>query len=426
MSEKTQERTETLRRQAQELMRDRLALLEDCTLEWVSSGTTETVGEGQIYLDIKEQSEQCVQLLSQGDGLTWIDSYIQGHWSSQSLLSLMAQLVRARQLDVRRSVRWMRPIVRLYHRWRHETLGQVVQFLGEHHELSEQFFAGFLDKKYQFYGSALYPHPQASLEQAVQWQLQRCCEKLNLMPGDTLLDWGSGWGSLGLYAAQHYGAQVTVVAYSPIHAEKIRTQVMLAQMEHLVTVQSYEEAFDGSQAFQKIGVFLPFNLIGHLYTHDLMQQAADVLAPEGLILVQTIAQNHPYFGSLLEGFMQRYVFQYYSITSLPHMMRESFDLPQLRLLHTESLDDHCARTIRDWYLRFQDQRDLLIDKGITPQFLRLYEMKMAMLYAGVCSRDLQCLQMLWGHQKYRGDDWLLSHSKSSYFPSPYLPEYDKS
>lgn len=425
MSNKTQERRDNVRHHAEEIMRQRLALLEDCTLEWISDGATETVGAGQIQLDLKEQSEQCLDILSKADGLTWIDSYLQGHWSSQSLLSLMTQLVRARQLDLPQTMRWMRPIVRLYHRWRHETLSQVVHFLGEHHQLSEQFFAGFLDKKYQFYGSALYPHPQASLEQAVQWQLQRCCEKLNLMPGDKLLDWGSGWGSLGLYAAQHYGADVTVVAYNDKHAEKIRTQAMLAQVEHLVTTQPYDQVFDGSQSFQKIAVFLPFDLIGHLHTHDLMAQVASVLAPSGLMVAQVIAQNHPYFGSLYEAFMQRYVFEHYSLTSLTHLMKDAFDMKHVRLLHIESLDDHCARTIRDWYLRFQDQRDFLIDQGITPKFLRLFEMKMAMVYAGVCSRDLQCLQILFAHQQYRGDDWLLSHSKSSYFPSPYLPEYDK-
>jgi cyclopropane fatty-acyl-phospholipid synthase-like methyltransferase len=156
-----------------------------------------------------------------------------------------------------------------------------------------------------------------------------------------------------------------------------------------------------------------------------MQQASAALAPQGLMLVQTLAQNHAYFGGLYEAFMQRYVFEHYSLTSLPHLIKEAFESRHMRLLHVESLDDHCARTIRDWYVRFNKQRDAFIDTGLTPQFLRLFEMKMAMIYAGVCSRDLQCVQLLWGDRQYRGADWLLSHSKSSYFPSPYLPEYDK-
>jgi hypothetical protein len=80
--------------------------------------------------------------------------------------------------------------------------------------------------------------------------------------------------------------------------------------------------------------------------------------------------------------------------------------------------------LREWFLSLGSQKDFLIERGIDPYFLRLYELKIALFYAGICTRRLQNIQILWAGHDYQGNDWLLSHAKSAYFPSPYLKNFE--
>lgn len=64
------------------------------------------------------------------------------------------------------------------------------------------------------YSAAQFLSADDSLEQAQLNKLERICRKLALKPGDHLLEIGTGWGSMALYAAQHYGCKVTTTTLS--------------------------------------------------------------------------------------------------------------------------------------------------------------------------------------------------------------------
>ncbi|MBM4222497.1 MAG: methyltransferase [Gammaproteobacteria bacterium] len=406
------------------LVRDRLQQLKDCSFEWKSHRATELIGDGSINIQIREESDQCLKLLSHPDPLNWIDAYLHGHWSSNQLLSLMHQVIRQGDFRQPTMARWMRPILRFYHTWSTSHRTSVLELLKNHFGVSDLFFERVLDKKAQFYGTALYPHPGATLEQATQWQLQRLCEKLSLTPTDRCLDVGSGFGAFGLYAAEHYGVNVTIVAFHPQQLEKIQRLAHIKGLTHLVNVCEYDEAFVAQKWYDKIAYLMPFDWVGHISMQEFLLQAAHHLTPTGLMVTQFIAQTDIEFGTFLEHVMRTYVFSTYSFASFSEFAQKSITPSHCRMIHFESMDDHAAKTMRDWYMGLQQNKSFLQDRGIDPYFLRLYEMKIALFYAGICMRYLQNVQILWAGHQYHGNDWLLSHAKSAYFPSPYLPNYD--
>ncbi|WP_185022371.1 SAM-dependent methyltransferase, partial [Pseudomonas frederiksbergensis] len=77
-----------------------------------------------------------------------------------------------------------------------------------HYDLGNALFERLLDPT-MMYSAALFESPEQSLEEAQLNKLARICRKLDLRPGDHLLEIGTGWGSLAIYAASHYGCQVT-------------------------------------------------------------------------------------------------------------------------------------------------------------------------------------------------------------------------
>src|SRR5207247_6901379 len=88
-----------------------------------------------------------------------------------------------------------------------------------HHQgLSNEFCALFLDPL-MVYTCAYYRDPKGTLEQAQADKLDLVCRKLRLAPDETLLDIGCGWGSLVIWAAQHYGVRAHGVTLSRAQAD---------------------------------------------------------------------------------------------------------------------------------------------------------------------------------------------------------------
>lgn len=80
------------------------------------------------------------------------------------------------------------------------------------------------------YTCAYFATPDVSLEQAQTAKLDYVCRKLQLKPGERVVEAGCGWGALALYMARHYG--VTVKAYN-ISKEQVAFAREQAQQEGL-------------------------------------------------------------------------------------------------------------------------------------------------------------------------------------------------
>ncbi len=77
-----------------------------------------------------------------------------------------------------------------------------------HYDVSNEFYALWLDEA-MVYSCAYFESPAVDLAQAQQAKLDHICRKLQLKPGEGLLDIGCGWGTLIIHAAQHYGVHAT-------------------------------------------------------------------------------------------------------------------------------------------------------------------------------------------------------------------------
>ena len=64
------------------------------------------------------------------------------------------------------------------------------------------------------YSSATFTRPDMSLHEAQVARLDGICRKLDLRPGEHVLEIGTGWGGFALHAAQRYGCKVTTTTIS--------------------------------------------------------------------------------------------------------------------------------------------------------------------------------------------------------------------
>ena len=105
-----------------------------------------------------------------------------------------------------------------------------------HYDLGNDMYQRFLDPRMQ-YSSAVFNSLEDSLADAQTNKLTRICEQLRLSENDHLLEVGTGWGGLALFAATHYGGcRVTTTTISDEQLNYAKAQVRAAGLESKITL----------------------------------------------------------------------------------------------------------------------------------------------------------------------------------------------
>src|ERR1039458_944866 len=104
-----------------------------------------------------------------------------------------------------------------------------------HYDVSNEFFELMLDDT-MTYSCGLFERPDASLRDAQVAKIDRLCSKLDLRPGDHLVEIGSGWGGFAVHAAARYGSRVTTTTVSEAQRSYVEKRVVEAGLADRVTV----------------------------------------------------------------------------------------------------------------------------------------------------------------------------------------------
>ncbi len=107
---------------------------------------------------------------------------------------------------------------------RRHSLERDSQAISYHYDLSNDFFALFLDPRL-VYTAPYFKTPADTLAAAQEQKLDLVCRKLDLKRGERLLDIGCGWGGLVTFAAEHYGVEAYGVTLSKAQAEFAQEQI---------------------------------------------------------------------------------------------------------------------------------------------------------------------------------------------------------
>jgi cyclopropane-fatty-acyl-phospholipid synthase len=257
-----------------------------------------------------------------------------------------------------------------------------------HYDLDGHLYSLFLDDDLQ-YSCAYFEDGVTDLAEAQLAKKRHIAAKLDLKPGQRVLDIGSGWGGLGIYMAEHCGVNVTGVtlseeqfAVSNRRAEERglsgRVRFLLKDYRHL------EGTFD---RIVSVGMF---EHVGRSHHAEFFRHLDERLAPDGIALVHTIAKTqHP---GPINPWMLRYIFPGGYLPSLselaPHIEQQGLWLTDLEIWRL-----HYAKTLAAWNERFQARRSeaaAIYDE----RFCRMWEFylqvcEMGFRHQGLCVFQLQ-------------------------------------
>ena len=325
------------------------------------------------------------------------EAYIRGYWRTSDLTGLVRLMVRNRAVMDRLeggTALLSTPLRKLLHFANRNTRRGSERNIAAHYDLGNDFFALFLDPT-MAYSCAIYPLPQSTLEEASLAKFDVVCRKLDLRPGEHLLEIGTGWGGLAIHAARHYGVQVTTTTISSEQYEYASAAVARAGLSDRITLlkQDYREL---RGTYHKVVSIEMVEAVGHHFLEGYFRVLSALTREDGLVLLQAITIQDQMYEYALNAvdFIQRYVFPggfVPSVTTLVDAARRATDM---KLFHLEDIGPHYARTLRDWRHNLAANVQRARALGCTEEFLRLWEYYLCYCEGGYEERQLGNVHML--------------------------------
>ena len=324
-------------------------------------------------------------------------AYIRGLWRCSDLTVLTRIMYMNRGVMDQLDRRWTfvsRPLRRVFH-WLHRNskLGSE-RNISAHYDLGNDFYRLMLDET-MAYSCGIFGDETTSLAAASRAKFEAVCRKLALQPDDHLLEIGTGWGGLAIYAAEHYGCRVTTTTISREQHDYAREQVEQHGLQERVTLL-LEDYRDLEGQYDKLVSVEMIEAVGAPYLDTYFAKCASLLRDSGAMLLQAITiQDQDYRAQLRTvNFIQRYVFPGSFIPSVGAIAESLRRVTDLKIFHLQDIGPHYARTLAQWRRNFFEQLAAVRKLGFSDQFIRLWEFYLCSCEGGFAERALGDVQML--------------------------------
>ncbi|MBD9414306.1 class I SAM-dependent methyltransferase [Pseudomonas sp. PDM16] len=326
------------------------------------------------------------------------EAYIHGYWRSPNLTAVIRLFVaNLDMLDgMERGLAQLfgRPLMQGLHWLNRNTREGSRRNIAAHYDLGNALFEQMLDPT-MMYSAAMFERDDDSLEKAQLNKLERICQKLALRPEDHLLEIGTGWGSMAIYAATHYGCRVTTTTLSREQHDYTRRRIEEQGLQERITLllKDYRD-LDGE--YDKLVSIEMVEAVGHRYLPDYFRQCSRLLKPDGLMLLQSITIRDQRYEQACKSvdFIQRYIFPGGALPSVHKLLQVVTSETDMNLHHMEDFGLHYARTLRLWHDNLRRARHQLEQLGYDQYFYRLWEFYLCYCEGGFLERSIGTAQLL--------------------------------
>ncbi len=381
------------------LMLSYLAKLQQGCIELVEDHDKQLLGDPQADLRVTLTivDPAFYQKLVLGGSVGAGESYIEGHWRTDNLTALVRIFARNMTLLDQLESGWARiskPALKLLN-WRNRnSKAQSKKNISAHYDLGNSMYQLFLDQS-MMYSSAIYPSAQSTLAEAQQHKLKLICDRLQLKASDHLMEIGTGWGSLAIFAAKNYGCRVTTTTISREQYDYAKAQIAAAGLEQQITLlfQDYREL---TGQYDKLVSIEMIEAVGHEYLDGYFAKCSSLLKADGLMLLQaiTIADQRYEFYRREVDFIKKFVFPGGCLPSMLRMTQAAAQHTDLVIRQVQDIGLDYARTLADWCSNFMAARDAVHQLGFDDRFVRLWHFYLCYCEGGFLERATSAVHLV--------------------------------
>jgi cyclopropane fatty-acyl-phospholipid synthase-like methyltransferase len=241
---------------------------------------------------------------------------------------------------------------------------QDKRIVREHYDRGNDFFGWFLGER-MVYTSGFFTDPNTeTLEQAQDNKLNLVCKKLQLKPGERLLDIGCGWGTLVRHAAREYGADATGVTLSRNQTELATERIAKDGTSDRARVICCDYRETPKKTYDKIVSLEMVEHVGVKNLQSFYDQCYSMLADDGMFLLQwTGLRRGLRPEDLIWGlFMNKYIFPGADASLCPSPMIKHMEKAGFEMHSAENVTIHYGHTMRRWHDNWLSNREAIVQK----------------------------------------------------------------
>jgi cyclopropane-fatty-acyl-phospholipid synthase len=290
----------------------------------------------------------------------------------------------------------------LLNRPRRNTLNGSRDNIHQHYDLGNNFYRLWLDEAMQ-YTCAYFPTPEMTLEAAQIAKMDHVCRKLQLKPGEQVVEAGCGWGTMALHMARHYGVKVKAfnISHEQIDAARQRASDEGLQEQVEFIEDDYRNIKGKYDAFVSIGML---EHVGLSHYEELGTVIDRSLSANGRGLIHSIGQVQ---AEPLNAWIEKRIFP----GAYPPTLRQMLEVLEpwaFAVLDVENLRLHYAKTIERWLVRFE-QHATEIEQMFDSSFVRAWRFYLSSSIASFNTGSLQLFQVLFTRPNNNDIPWNRAH-----------------
>jgi len=324
------------------------------------------------------------KLVLSGGSVGFGEAYVAGYWTTDDLTGLL-HLMAQNQQEVgrlRQGFSWFAQRVnQLYHRARRNTLEQSRENIQQHYDLSNDFYATFLDSS-MTYSSAYYGGRKLSLEEAQWAKVDRMLDLAEVGAGDSILEIGSGWGALAERAALR-GCQVKTITLSQQQLLYAQSRFERAGLNQQIEI-ALEDYRHVAGEFDAVISCEMIEAVGREYLESYFQVIQQRLKSGGKAVVQAITIPDARYEAYSRGcdWIQKHIFPGGHLPSPAAIKGCVTAAGAMRVVQIDGFAQDYATTLNEWAQRFKQQHAAITKLGFDAEFCRKWNYYLSYCQAG--------------------------------------------
>ena len=354
--------------------------------------TTSVFGTSGSIVDLNIKSWKMLWLaITRGDiGLA--EGYFEDHWSTSNLLDLMEFFsVNVEYIsDISDGKNIFKIFTYIYHLRNKNSISGSKKNILAHYDLGNSFYQLWLDNT-MTYSSAFFDNKKISLAEAQENKYQRIIDKLDLKPGQSILEIGCGWGGFMEYASKK-GFKVKGITISDEQHKFATERLLNMENDPEVILKDYrliEGKFDAVVSIEM------FEAVGKEYWNSYFSKVRELLNKNGKALIQTITIDDSLFDKYVKttDFIQTYIFPG-GLMASDGAFKSIADKFKLETLNTKSFAHDYAKTLEIWFNQFNENWEDIAKLGFNDRFKKLWDFYLAYCRGGFLSTRINVSQYL--------------------------------
>lgn len=344
--------------------------------------------DGSKPYDVRIHRDDFFKQLKYNPPLVAGESYVQGDWDCSQLDELFYRICR-NNLDAKFYYKShvvlfsiLGSLINLQSHVRSKKVAEI------HYNLGNEFYRMMLGSSMAY--TCAYWKNAKNLDEAQHNKFDLVCRKIDLRPGDKVLELGCGWGSLAKFMAEKYGCEVVAVNIS---TEQVRhAQEICKNLPVKIYLSDYRDAHiynPENKLFDKVVSVGLCEHIGHRNYNVFLETARRNMKEDGLFLLHTIGKNDSTY--FVDPWINKYIFPNGMLPSIKLLGNAMENLFVLEDLHNFGAD--YDKTLMAWYKNCEENWDRIEPKQ-SETFRRLWNYYLLSCAGAFRARAMQLWQMV--------------------------------